>query len=54
MHIQLLLVKLPNLAEKKERRNVLTNKSTKSLNKTEANNEGEERKCPTYNVVIFF
>ena len=43
---QLLSVKLPKLVEKKEKE--------KCANKTEANDKGEERKCPKYNVVIFF
>ena len=47
MQIQLLLsVKLPKSVEKRKRRNILTNKSTKSPKTIEDNNKGEERKLP--------
>ena len=45
MQIQLLSVKLPKLVEKKEKE--------KCANKTEANDKGEERKCPKCNIISF-
>ena len=48
-------VKLPILVEQKnKRRNILTNKSSKSLKIIKANDKGEKRKFPKYNVVKFF
>ena len=40
--------------QKNKRRNVLTNKSSKSLKIIKANDKGEKRKFPKYNVVKFF
>ena len=54
MQIQLLSVKFPKLVVKRKRGNVLTNKSTKSSKTIEANDKGEEYKCPKFNVVKFF
>ena len=40
--------------KKKKRRNVLTNKSSKSPKTIKANDKAEERECPKCNIVKFF
>ena len=40
--------------EKEKRRNVLTNKSSKSPKTIKANDKAEERECPKCNIVKFF